>query len=238
MEIDYALLHRLHLKLRAQSDLNERIDKGPKRVKFAEIKQAQAQVVFDEAKEALTQGKMAAGRKQLQLNEREANVDDLKGKLNACKGNKEFKLLKDRIAADEQANSVQSDEILEQLERNDVLEAELISAKEKLDAAASETQKVSATMDAEMVKLKAELKVVEEEIAAAETKLPIDLKGEYVRGVAGKGDNALSETDKETCGNCNQHLTAQIKTQLAMQRVVICKACGSILYMTGVMSGS
>ncbi len=237
MEIDYALLHKLHLKLRAQADLKEQIDKGPKRVKYAQTRQAHAQAAADEAKEALTQGKMAADRKQLQLNEREAKVEDLKAKLNACKANKEFKLLKDQIAADEQANSVQSDEIFEQLERTDVLEAELASVREKLEKAATETKKVTATIDAQLIKLKAELNVVEEEISAAESKLPFDLKGDYVRCVAAKGDNALAETDKETCGNCNQQLTAQVKTQLAMQRTVICKACGSILYMTGVMSG-
>ena len=237
MSLDYGLLHTLHLKLRAKNDLNERIRKGPLRIKASEAALVKFQQDYDEAKESHTKGRLAADQKELQLSEREAKIEDLKAKLNACKSNKEYSLLKDQIAADEQANSVLSDEILEQLERNDQLESEVQTAQQNLDKAKADSQKVSDRIKAELVTVKAELDVVVNELTAAEGKLPGDIAVEYRRLVNAKHENALAETDKETCGNCNQHLTAQLKTELAMQRAVFCRGCGALMYMTAVTAG-
>ncbi len=49
-------------------------------------------------------------------------IVDLEGKLNTAASNREFSLLKEQIAADEQANSVLSDEILEALEQLDLMQ--------------------------------------------------------------------------------------------------------------------
>ena len=64
-------------------------------------------------------------RKQLQLKSREAQIDQLQTKLNTAASNREFNLLKEQIAADKQANSVLSDEILEAMDEIDGLEIKL-----------------------------------------------------------------------------------------------------------------
>ncbi|MEM7456773.1 MAG: phospholipase [Planctomycetota bacterium] len=234
MSLDYALLHTLHLKLKARKDLNERIRKGPLRIKAAGAALVKFQQVFDDAKAAFTKGRLAADQKELQLSEREAKIEDLKAKLNACKSNKEFSLLKDQIAADEQANAVLSDEILEQLERNDQLEADVQAAQTNLDKARSENQKVSEKIKSEIVVVESELEVVEIEITAAEARLPADISVEYRRLVEAKQEDALSETDLETCGNCYRQLTAQLKTEISLRRAVFCPGCGALMYMTAV----
>src|SRR5262245_6862202 len=111
-------LHRIHRQL---ADLRDRSAKGPKQVKAAEGAVLKLTQDLDDAKSAYKSAKVASDEKQLSLKQREAKIKDLEGKLNACKTNREFQLLKDQIAADQKANSVQSDEILESFDQLDTL---------------------------------------------------------------------------------------------------------------------
>ena len=134
-------LHRIHKQL---TDLQDRISRGPRQIKAAEAGVAQRETECSEAKEALTQAKMLSDEKQLQLKGREDRISDLKSKLNTATSNKEYQALKEQIAADEQANSVLSDEILEILERIDVLVVDANAVEEKSDASRSELDKIQA----------------------------------------------------------------------------------------------
>ena len=62
---------------------------------------------------------MAVDKKQLQLKTGEDKVKDLRYKLNASTSNREYQALLEQIAADEMANSVLADEILEGLDACD-----------------------------------------------------------------------------------------------------------------------
>ncbi len=79
---------------------------------------------------------MAADQKQLQLKSSEDKVKDLRRKLNAAASNREYQALLEQIAADEMANSVLADEILEALEKIDAFQKNLAEA----DAAAGRRQ--------------------------------------------------------------------------------------------------
>ena len=78
---------------------------------------------------------MAADQKQLQLKAGEEKIKDLKRKLNAAASNREYQILKEQIAADEMANSVLEDEILEALEKIDQFQAKIAEAEAALAAA-------------------------------------------------------------------------------------------------------
>ncbi len=230
MNIDYGMLRTLHRLLRQIADVRERIDKGPKKVKLVQQNELKFQQTVDAAKETLTQTKMAADAKQLQLGEREATIEKLKGNLNTCDSNKEFQLLKDRIAADEQANSVLSDEILELLERIDVLEEQLTTAKVNHEKAQAETKTIRTNVSAELEKLNRELAQLNVDLEEQEKLIPTDLKVDYRRLVEKKGEDALTDTDAETCGYCNQRFTTQMAADLLMKKAMFCKGCGCLLY--------
>lgn len=230
MSLDYDLLCTIHRMLRQQTDLNERLGRGPRRVKIAEGTEAKFVEELDTVKETLKRTKMTADQKQLQLREREAKIEDLKGKLNSCTSNREFQLLKDQIAADLQANDVLSDEIFEQLEKIDVLTTEVAQAQQNLDKAKAETKKVAADVESEMAVVKSELERVTKERADAEKLFPAEVKSEYQRLVAASGEGALASTDKQTCGNCSQQISTQILNQLLLRKPVFCQGCGSLMY--------
>ena len=230
MNIDYGMLRTLHRLLRQIADVRERIEKGPKKVKLVQQNELKFEQTVDSAKETLTKTKMAADAKQLQLGEREATIDKLKANLNTCDSNKEFQLLKDRIAADEQANSVLSDEILELLERIDVLEEELAAAKANHEKAQQETKTIQANVSAELEKLNGELTGLEADLIEQEKLIPTDIKVDYRRLVEKKGEDALADTDAETCGYCNQRFTTQMAADLLMKKAMFCKGCGCLMY--------
>jgi len=141
---------------RKLADIDERMRKGPLQAKIAQNNQATFETTLEQVVESSKANHMAANAKQLQLGEREAKVENMKGQLNAADSNKEFQLLKDRIAADEQANSVLADEIFEMLEKQDVIEQEVKAAKENVTKATAETERIITKVRGELKQLKEE----------------------------------------------------------------------------------
>ena len=231
MSLDYDLLKALHLKLRLLSDIDERVRKGPIKVKVVKSNEVGFLAALDEAKENLLATRKACKEKQMQLGEREAKIEDLKRKLNACDSNKEFQLLKDRIAADTQANSVLEDEILELLERLDVVQETQEEAQKNFAQAQEDTQAIVTQVKAQLQELEAEKVRVSGELAEAEKGIPFDLIGEYQRLVKGKGEDALGSTDTSTCGNCNQQISKQFVSELMLRKAVFCQGCGCLMYL-------
>jgi hypothetical protein len=217
--------------LRQLTDIAERMEKGPRMIRIVTSNEASFAKSLEEAKHALLELRKASNAKQLQLAEREAKIEDLKNKLNVCDSNKEFQLLKDRIAADLQANSVLQDEILEQLEKLDVLTVDVETAKTNHEKSEIESKRVRNEVESDLKALDAEQTRITQELADEEKQIPADLMDQYRRLVAGKGEDALGLTNSETCGNCNQTLTAQTASDLMMQKSVFCKGCGCWMYL-------
>lgn len=230
--IDVQLLRTLHRVLRQQTDLNGRIRRGPARVNIAKQAEAAFQKTLDDARGVLTETRMNADRKQLQLQERETRIDDLKAKRNACESNREYQLLSDQIAADEQANSVQSDEIFELLEKIDEIEKQVKEAESNLGKGQQETIKVQQVVDEEMANLQKDLDSVVSELNEAESRLPTDVRNEYQRLVAALGEDALAVVEDNSCGHCYTTVTTQLISELMMKRATYCKSCGSLLYLS------
>ena len=230
MQIDYSLLATIHRLLRQQADLKDRLEAGPRQVRVAEKNEAGFQASVEEVKQKVIETKMAADEKQLHLGEREAKVEDLKSRLNTCDSNKEYQLLKDRIAADTEANGVLDDEIFELLERIDEYEGELKAAEDVHNKAKSDTANVKQRVAESTDKLNSELQEIQSELAQTEKRLSGDVAVEYRRLVNGKGEDALAKTDGRTCGNCYHTFTVQTLSELTMRKAVYCKGCGALMY--------
>jgi predicted nucleic acid-binding Zn-ribbon protein len=222
-------LHRIHKQL---TDLRGRLDRGPKQVAASEGALRRMETEAADAKEAHKKARIASDAKQLQLKSREAKIADLKTKLNTANSNKEFQMLKDQIAADQQANLVLEDEILESLEKIDQLAAKVKKAEADLVAAKAETGKVKGRIEGEQSNLESELARVLSELKEAEVNLPTEYKADYARVARVRGEEALAEVDGEVCGGCYQMLTPNMMNELYMSKAVFCKSCGALLYLS------
>jgi predicted nucleic acid-binding Zn-ribbon protein len=221
-------LHRIH---RQQTDLRDRLERGPRQTKAGEaaVKKAEGDVIA--AKDAYKAAKMASDEKQLQLKQREARLADLQSKLFSAQSNKEYQLLKDQMAADNQANSVLSDEILESLERLDVLQATIKAADEVLAKTKEEANKARQRVEEQQQGLEGELARVTGELQAAEDQLDGDFKPNYLRLARSMGVEALAPVEGGCCGGCSQTLTVQTLNVLRLDKPVFCKSCGRLLYL-------
>ena len=117
----------------------------------------------------------------------------ISGKLNTCGSNKEFQALKEQIAADEQANSVLADEILEALERLDELSLQVEAAEERSARIGAEADKTKHRVTEEQQTLRGELDRVQGELVQAEAALPADFRREYRRIADVRGESALAQ---------------------------------------------
>lgn len=221
-------LHRIH---RQRKDLKDRLERGPRQVRGGQANVHRLQEQVAAARQTLTKVKMATDDKELQLKEREAKIEHLRSQLNTCGSNREYQALKDQIAADEQANSVLSDEILEGYDKIEGLEAEVHAEVAELEKAEAELAKTEKRVDAEKWNLESELERVERELAQAETALPSEFRQDYLRMAKVNGEDALAAVESEVCQGCNQIITPQMYDQLLCDKLVFCKSCGRLLYL-------
>lgn len=220
-------LHRIHRQL---ADLRERLDRGPKQIAAQEANVKRLEQVVLQAKETLKQARIAADERQLQLKEREQRIVQVQGKLNQCTTNREFQALKEQIAADEQANSVLSDEILEMFDKLDEHQAAIKAAEASLAKGQEDLSKLREKVAGQLRELETEHARVMAELGKAEVHLPIDFKEAYDRMVKSRGENALAPLEGDCCGNCYQTVTIQMQNLLKLNKPVFCKSCGSLLY--------
>ena len=221
-------LHRIHRQL---TDLRSRLARGPKQVAFGEANVEKLQAVVDAAKEDVKKCQLATNQKELQLKEREGQIEDTRAKLNSASTNKEYQALVEKIAADEQANSVLSDEILEMFDRVEQLgivvkekEADLSKGKEDCEKIRNKVEGEKASLEADLVRLTGECEELE-------NSLPVDIRPDYSRIVGGRGEDGMACVEGEFCGHCNQMINAQMFNLLLLEELVLCKSCGAILYL-------
>ena len=233
MPVTDTALRRLHEILLQVADIRGQIERGPKQIKAAQVQLQIARDALAQCKEAIKQKRMEGDRKQLLQREREAKLYEWQGKLNAANNNREYQAVKDQIAADTQANSVLSDEILEILEAIDAIQAKSVELDSKLKVVASDTAKTESRIEERLVVLKQELARVEAELTAEEAKIPADFEDTYRRLVDSRAEEAFAPLDDKSCGGCNTGLTLKLIDQLRMGTPALCSSCGCLIYRPG-----
>lgn len=221
-------IHRLHRQL---SDLHARQEQGPKRVRAAQAALAQQQQELAQAQDELKKTRIAADQKQLQFRANEEKIKDLKRKLMTATSNREYQALRDQIAADDMANSVLADEILEALEQVDQCQRRIAELDNKVKLARERLQAVEKQLTEETPIIAADLKRVEEQLREAERAIPEEIRDLYQRVVRQRGDDALAVIEGEYCGGCHQHVPINVYVQIKLSHPMFCKACGRLLYL-------
>lgn len=221
-------LHRILIQL---SDLKERLERGPRQIRAREAACAKLEADLNLIKNDVKAAKIAADQKQLLLKSSEAKHKDLNAKLMAAQSNREYQALKDQIAADDMANSVLADEILEALEKIDGFkklttdaETALARGKDELAKVAGQVKDLEATLLAEITRCERELHEVEKQ-------LPEEFRLAYERLARSKGADALAVVDGDNCGGCNQMITPNMQNSLLTGKVVTCQSCGRVMYL-------
>ncbi len=221
-------LHRIHHQL---NDLRERLDRGPKQARAAEANVQHCENKLTETKAHAKTLRMGVDQKQLQLKTGEEKVKDLRRKLNAASSNREYQALLEQIAADEMANSVMADEILEEMEKADAFQKDIAAAEAEAAAAKKRTNEVHEEVAQREPTLKAEIAKYEAELQQTEATLPEEIREMYERIVRGRGEDALAVVENQFCMGCNQQIPLNMLNRVMLGQAVFCKTCGRLMYL-------
>jgi predicted nucleic acid-binding Zn-ribbon protein len=221
-------LHRIHRQL---TDLKERDARGPRQIRAAETNVENSEKQLAQRKDEFKAMRTASDKKQLQLKSGEDKVKDLRNKLNAVGSNREYQILLEQIAADEMANSVLADEILDSMEKVDAFQTTVTEAESVLAAAKKRVETVKAEVAAQEPLLQGDIARLEAELAEEEKALPEDICEVYQRSVRHKGEDALAAVDGQFCSGCHQQITLNVYSHILMGTPMLCKTCGRLLYL-------
>jgi predicted nucleic acid-binding Zn-ribbon protein len=220
-------MHQVHQKLES---VRKKLDRGPRMIATQERLRDQKQEERDALKTKLTELRKAADSKSLQLKSNEAKIQDLQGKLNAAASNKEYEIISSQIAADNMANSVLEDEILEALEKVDQGVQAITDAEEAIEAQEDLIKKTEAEVNASKAGLEEQAATLEAELAVFEKEIPSTMMDQYRRLVDAHGASCLTEVENDACTSCYAIVAPQEKVQLNMGKVMLCRSCGRIMY--------
>ena len=221
------ILHDLHLKLKS---VQEELDRGPRLIKAKENLLAKRQAELDNIKAQHTERRKLADTKNLQLKSNETKLADLRMKLNMSSSNREFDILKGQIAADEMANSVLEDEILDCLEQADKLKVQIHDAEKAVADARDDIRKTTEQIAAAEAGQRERAQKLRAAVAEAETVLPGEIAPTYRRLVNAFGADALAAVERGVCTACNVSLSPQQSVEVRSGKFVFCH-CGKLIYV-------
>lgn len=224
------IMASLHQILKSITEKREKLERGPIRVAAHQARVDDATSKLDATREQLTAARMLVDAKQLQLKTSEAKILDLQTKLNTCSNNREYQALLEQIAADQMAESVLEDEILECMENVDSLGQNVNDATSVVEDSKQQMKAESSRVDEEEGVLKSEIAQLTSDLSETENGLPEEIKPDYLRIVKTRKDDSLASVLDGICEGCFQQITPNMVAQLALKESVICTACGRLLY--------
>lgn len=220
-------LYRIHRQL---SDLESRLAMGPRQIKIIESRLAQSQAAAEDATKKTFDLRIATDIKQSLLDSSDANIKRRKSQLIEAKDNREYTALKNQIAADEAANHVLEDEILEALERLEVLKQNAEKARAELDKMKESAQASITQINEERQIITFEMARLQKELALAEQELPSDFMEIYTRIIRIKGHDGMAPLRDTFCGGCATVIPFHQIGTVIKGFPSTCNSCGRLLH--------
>jgi len=221
-------IHRLHTQLET---VREKLESGPRKIAAQERILKQKEEELAGCKEKLLELRKSADAKSLQLKTNEAKILDLKAKLNAASSNKEYDIISSQIEADQMANSVLEDEILDSLDKVDQGKQDIEAAETAIGAQKSQIEATQREVDASRQGLETEAAKLESALTEKEAGLPSEVIDQYRRLVSAHGAGALASVENDACTACYAILSPQERVALNVGKILFCRSCGRIMYL-------
>jgi hypothetical protein len=226
-----AILRELHRLRRHIKGLQEEIERTPLLLKARQEALVRQEQSGKDAHDRLNKLKVDLRQSESTLRQTHQQIAKWEGQLREIASKKEYDALQHEIAAARAKCSQLEDEILDTMMRVEEETAKLPEQEQALAKGKQDLSKFEKSSQERVALLAAELATVQQQIKEIEATLPDDIRPQYERLVAAKGEEALSLVKERTCSACYTALTSQNYNDLLMGRLVICKACGRIVYL-------
>jgi len=222
-------LHRLH---RHAEDLRTQINRGPQTVKAHQEKTTKLEELLHQAQDSIKKLKVTLHDKEVSLKAQQQVVAKHEKQLNEVTSRKEYDALRSEIENDKKACAKIEDAMLEVMEEIETRNLQIPEYEKSVKKGKEDTAKVIDDVQTRRNEFTDRLNEALKSIHEVEVSLPDDVRALYERLVAARGDSAMSSVQGRTCTACYTEITAQNHNDLLQEKLVLCKSCGRILYLT------
>jgi predicted nucleic acid-binding Zn-ribbon protein len=226
-----AILREIHRLRRHARDLQNEIDRGPRTLALQQAKIARQEEAHREAQDAIKKLKVGTHDKEMNLRAKNQLIDKHQKQLNEATGKKEYDALKLEIANEQKECGLLEDDILNDMATTEELTAQLPQLADAAKRAKDDVTRFENEHRSRLAGLTEQLNQTTQQLREVEATLPDDVRPQYDRLVAARGDDALSVVQDRTCVACYTEITAQNRNDLLQNLFVFCKSCGRMLYL-------
>ena len=113
MSVSIQVIRELHAWYLNLEDIQLQFDRGSKQILAYQQQDQDTRVALDKAQQDHNQLRLEGEQKELGLQIGEKKIEDLKGRLNQVKTNREYQVICDQIEVEKKSNNDLEDEILE-----------------------------------------------------------------------------------------------------------------------------
>jgi predicted nucleic acid-binding Zn-ribbon protein len=225
------ILREIHRLRRYAADLKAEIDRIPHLTRLQQAKVARQEEALRETHDTVKRLKLSSHEKELQLKTNLQQITKHEDQLNQAGSKKEYDALKVEITSDKNKSRELEDQILEIMGQIEERTAQVPEAEKAVKQAKEEYAEFERGIQGRRDNLTQQLNETLKALADVEGTLPPDIRPQYDRQVAARGEDAMAAVQNRTCMACYTEITAQAHNDLMLSQFVLCKSCGRVLYL-------
>jgi len=207
-------------------------EKKPSELEHDKQRQQQAQAVVQRIDDTIKETRMEIDRKELDINQNEAEIEKAQIALNTARSNEEYQVFKSQIEKFQETNGSIEEYVLEQMSAIDGLNVDR-------ERASTEVDRVTQDLNQKEKEIQSFLQEVDErvgglggnrsELLASADKDALEV---YEKVLTRYNESALALVENSVCQGCYMSLTKQMLNELMVGRdLVQCRNCVRILYL-------
>lgn len=226
-----AILRELHRLRRHAKDLKDEIERMPRQLKAQQGKVARQEEAIKQAHEGIKKLKVTASDKEKSLKAKHAEIAKYEKQRNEATAKKEYDALLVEITAAKEACVKLEEAILSGMTEIDEQNARVPELEKLLKQAQLDVVNFDSVCKEKQAEMAKELQKSLDQLKEVEASLADDIRAQYDRQVASRGEDSMSAVNNRTCVACYTGITAQQYNELVQGMFVLCKSCGRVLYL-------